>query len=140
MLDNAEVITPTAKFQDGAFDGRGEAGETVDERRDASQGAACVAKIARHHAAVVVWERDDFLFAHEAGGKGRGTAAFRYQDEIHLRETGEVVEQGGSSKGAAAVQRIRGFGREYQDAHGFCPGRRLGKPRRMRVSIRSPHR
>ena len=120
MLDDAEkVVVVRPKLANGTFDGCDQAGETVDERRDAAgrRGGALRIYRAAHCGCGVQGGR---LSVRGRGrGKKRGAAALRYQDEIHLRETGEVVGAGGGSEGAPPpFSGWGGSGEEHQDAHG----------------------
>ena len=115
MLHDAEVEMPSFN---SLFDRRRKTCETVNQRRDASYRPAGVSKTARGGAAIVVRECDDLLRADEARGKKRGAPARGYQDQVHFGKTGEVMQKRGGSKRAAAVQRIRRFGRQHQDLHG----------------------
>src|SRR5579863_1749104 len=105
------------EFTDSPLDLRSKTGETVYERRDAADRAAGVTGIARQNAGVVVRKRNYLLCPHKASRKRRRTPAPGYQDEIHLRKAGEVVQQRSGSKCATAVQRPGRFRREHQNFH-----------------------
>ena len=106
MFDNAEVVDAAVvsdQFPDRLLDRCRKTGETVDERRHAPQCPARVADIARNQATVVVRELNYPLRSHEALGEKRGFPALGYEDEIHLRESGEIVQQRSGPKCSAAV-------------------------------------
>jgi hypothetical protein len=114
VFHEAEIV---AAALDGVLDWGGEAGETVYERRDGSQGPAGVSEIAGGEAGVVVGECDDLLGSDETRGEKRRAAVGGEQDEVHLSESGEVVQERGGPERTAAVERIRGFGGEHQNLH-----------------------
>ena len=135
VLDDAEIVAPTLE----RLGNRGaEAGESIDQWRNAAGEAESVAQGAGGEAAAIGGEIEDGDVADESGREVLariGRVRLAEDEKIGVVAGGEIVKQGGGPEGSAAGYRVRSFGAEEEGSglirHATRRGSRSG-PRALR--------